>query len=233
MGSHLKYLARPQFACLQPTSLGLRTSAPFLPLSRCFSTTSPALDWLTPKMAEISKSPKGRPHVPTGGSSRGTTVVWGDYGLRMKDHDRRLPAASLKIAEETIKRRLRGMNYTLYKRVSANIGVYTKGNEQRMGKGKGKFDYWTARVAVSRIVFELKGDIHEKVAREAFRLAGHKLPGLWEFVKKGDPPVVGLTKLGNGVTLESLKRARRNPPLGTNELPNPPKSTSSSPSASQ
>lgn len=206
---------------------------------------------------EKSKSPKGRPHVPTGGSSRGTTVVWGDYGLRMKDHDRRLPAASLKIAEETIKRRLRGMNYTLYKRVSANIGVYTKGNEQRMGKGKGKFDYWTAKVAVSRIVFELKGDIHEKIAREAFRLAGHKLPGmllliqhrngqttdetnsailitgLWEFVKKGDPPVVGLTKLGNGVTLESLKRPRRSPALGTENLPTPPKSSSSSPSASQ
>lgn len=95
----------------------------------------------------------------------------------MKDHDRRLPAKSLKIAEETIKRRLRGMDYTLYKRVSANLGVYTKGNEQRMGKGKGKFDYWTAKVPVSRIVFELKGKLHEKIAREAFRLAGHKLPG--------------------------------------------------------
>lgn len=103
--------------------------------------------------------------------------MWGDFGLRMKDHDRRMPASALKIAEETIKRRLRGMNYKLYKRVSANIGVYTKGNEQRMGKGKGKFDYWTVRLPVSRIVFELKGDVHEKVAREAFRLAGHKLPG--------------------------------------------------------
>jgi ribosomal protein L16 len=166
----------------------------------------------------------------------------------MKDHDRRMPASALKIAEETIKRRLRGMNYKLYKRVSANIGVYTKGNEQRMGKGKGKFDYWTVRLPVSRIVFELKGDVHEKVAREAFRLAGHKLPGrfafstytiisgatdahshslgLWEFVHKDDPPVVGITKLGNGVTLESLKRARRNPPLGTNDAS--PKSASSS-----
>ena len=160
--------------CIGPT-------APFaaLPLSRGFSTTSPALDWLTPKFAEKSKSPKGRPHVPTGGSSRGTTVVWGEYGLRMKDHDRRVPASHLKIAEETIKRRLRGMDYNLYKRVSANIGVYTKGNEQRMGKGKGKFDYWTAKVAVSRVVFELSGKIHEKVAREAFRLAGHKLPGMF------------------------------------------------------
>lgn len=88
-----------------------------------------------------------------------------------------MSAAQLKTAEETIRRRLRGMQYTLYKRVSANIGVYTKGNEQRMGKGKGKFDYWAARIAVSRIVFELKGDLHEKIAREAFRLAGHKLPG--------------------------------------------------------
>jgi len=53
-----------------------------------------------------------------------------------------------------------------------------------MGKGKGKFDYWAARIPVNRVVFELKGDIHEKVVKEAFRLAGHKLPGLWETVKK-------------------------------------------------
>lgn len=147
---------------------------------------------------------------------RGTTVVWGDYGLRMRDHDRRVSAMQLKIGEDTIRRRLRGMNYRLYTRVSANIGVYTKGSEVRMGKGKGKFDYWASRVPVSRIVFEIrggvKGDLHEKVAREAFRLAADKLPGQWEFVKKGDPPIVGLTKLENGVTLESLKLARREPP---------------------
>ncbi|KAL1850934.1 39S ribosomal protein L16, mitochondrial [Paecilomyces lecythidis] len=224
MGPQLKMLGGPQLAFLRPTCL----SSPFpsLPLSRCFSTTSPALDWLAPKFMEKSKSPKGRPHVPTGGSYRGTTVVWGDYGLRMKDHDRRVSAAQLKIGEETIRRRLRGMNYELYKRVSANIGVYTSGNEMRMGKGKGKFDYWAVRLPVSRIVFELRGDIHEKIAREAFRLAAHKLPGLWEFVKKGDPPVVGLTKLGNGVTLESLKRPRREVPLGMDK--SAPKSASSS-----
>ncbi|GAM37582.1 mitochondrial large ribosomal subunit protein [Talaromyces pinophilus] len=169
----------------------------------------------------------------TGGSMRGTTVVHGDYGLRMKDHDRRVAASSLKIGEETIRKRLRGMNYTLYKRVSANIGVYTSGNEMRMGKGKGKFDYWAARIPVSRIVFELKGDIHEKIAREAFRLAAHKLPGMWEFVKKGDPPVVGITKLGNGVTLESLKRARREVPLDVKNSANPPKTASTSTSPTQ
>lgn len=145
--------------------------------TRCFSTTAPALNWLQPKMPEKDKSRKGRPRMHTGGSSRGTTVVWGDYGLRMRDHDRRVSADQLRIGYEAIQRRLRGMHYRLYTRVSANIGVYTSGNEMRMGKGKGKFDYWAARVPVSRIIFELKGDIHEQVAREAFRLAGHKLPG--------------------------------------------------------
>lgn len=142
---------------------------------------------------------------------RGTTVVWGDYGLRMKDHDRRISSKQLQLGYDTVTRKMRGMNFKLYTRVSANIGVYTKGNEVRMGKGKGKFDYWAARVPVSRVVFELSGTVHEKVVREAFRLAGDKLPGQWEFVKKGDPPVVGLTKINveKGVTLESLKRARR------------------------
>lgn len=127
----------------------------------------------------------------------------------MKDHDRRVSAKQLRLGYDTITKRLRGMHFKLYTRVSANIGVYTKGNEVRMGKGKGKFDYWAARIPVSRIVFELKGDVHEKVVQEAFRLAGNKMPGQYEFVKKGDPPVVGVTKLENGITLQSLKEARR------------------------
>jgi ribosomal protein L16 len=138
-------------------------------------------------------------------------VIWGDYGLRLKDHGRRISAANLRIAEDTIKKRLRGMRYRLFTRVVANIGVYTSGNDQRMGKGKGSFDYWATRVAVSRVVFELSGDVHEQVVKDAFRLAGNKLPGLWEFCKKGDPPVMGITKLGDGVTTESLLRPRRMP----------------------
>ena len=138
-------------------------------------------------------------------------MVWGDYGLRLKDHGRRISSQQLRIAEDTIKKRLRGMRYRLFSRVQANIGVYTSGNDQRMGKGKGGFDYWATRVAVSRVVFELSGDVHEQVVMDAFRLAGNKLPGLWEFCKKGDPPVMGITKLGNGVTAESLLRPRRNP----------------------
>lgn len=55
--------------------------------------------------------------------------------------------------------------------------MYTSGNEVRMGKGKGAFDYWAARVAVSKIIFELKGELHEQVVRDAFRLAAAKMPG--------------------------------------------------------
>jgi len=72
---------------------------------------------------------KGRPRVPTGGSTKGTTVVWGDYGLRMCDHHRRISAAQLKTAEDTIKQRLRGQKYRLYKRVACNVGVFVSGNE--------------------------------------------------------------------------------------------------------
>ena len=74
---------------------------------------------------------KGRPRVATGGSVKGTTVVWGDYGLRMYDHHRRITAKQLKVAEDTIKQRLRGQKYRLYKRVNCNIGVFYSGNEVR------------------------------------------------------------------------------------------------------
>jgi ribosomal protein L16 len=97
--------------------------------------------------------------------------------MRMKDHHRRISALQLKNGIETIKKRLRGEKYRLFTRISANIPVYTSGNEVRMGKGKGGFDHWASRVAVSKIIFELKGEMHEKVAKEAFRLAGDKMPG--------------------------------------------------------
>lgn len=78
---------------------------------------------------------------------------------------------------EVIKKRLRDEKYRVYTRVAANVGVYASGNETRMGKGKGKFDHWAAKIAVSQIVFEISGRMHEQVARDAFRLAGNKLPG--------------------------------------------------------
>ncbi|KAL8734693.1 MAG: hypothetical protein Q9166_001349 [cf. Caloplaca sp. 2 TL-2023] len=198
-------LGRAIYPSVHPNTL--RTS------ERTFSTTSFLSNWLAPKRGHNEKNRKGRPRMRTGGSTKGTTVVWGDYGLRMRDHDRRIAAKQLQIAADAIKMRLRGQRYRLYTRVCANIGVYTSGNEVRMGKGKGSFDYWAARVAVSRILFELKGDLHEQVVRDAFRLAGNKLPGLYEFVRKGDPPVMGITKVEAGTTLEAMHRPRIKLPM--------------------
>lgn len=56
-------------------------------------------------------------------------MMIGDYGLRMTDHHRRISAQQLKLAETTIKQRLRGQRYRLYTRVNCNIGVYVSGNE--------------------------------------------------------------------------------------------------------
>ncbi|PHH71621.1 hypothetical protein CDD80_5111 [Ophiocordyceps camponoti-rufipedis] len=185
--------------------------------ARQFSTSRVALgSWLEPHKDRRQKMAKGRPRVRTGGSTKGTTVVWGDYGLRMVDHHRRISAKILKTAADTITARLRGEKFRLYKRKCANVGVYTSGNEVRMGKGKGSFDHWATRMSVNQILFEIKGRLHEQVVRDAFRLAGNKLPGQWEFAKKGDAPVVGITKLDR-VTLEELRRPRRKlPPV---ELP--------------
>lgn len=109
-----------------PLSKSTNVSSTLRPFS---STAVNAGNWLLPTAPEKKRSRKGRPRVPTGGSSRGTTIVWGDYGLRMCDHHRRVSASQLKNGEDAIKQRLRGMRYRLYKRVCASIGVYSSGNE--------------------------------------------------------------------------------------------------------
>ena len=121
---------RPCAALYTPSSINKASTSKNTTISRAFS--SSAINngtWLLPTMPEKKRSRKGRPRVPTGGSSRGTTVVWGDYGLRMCDRHRRVSAAQLKIGEEAIKIRLKGMRYRLYTRVCASIGVYSSGNE--------------------------------------------------------------------------------------------------------
>jgi hypothetical protein len=128
-----RLLVKPEFIQLTNTTLTSsigRLNALSINQCRQFSNTSMKFgNWLLPTQLEKKRSRKGRPRVPTGGSSKGTTVVWGDYGLRMCDHHRRVSASQLKNGEEAIKVRLRGMRYRLYKRVCANIGVYSSGNE--------------------------------------------------------------------------------------------------------
>lgn len=126
-GSSVTRALRTPF-CNRPASIGAHQTT--LQYARAFSTTRPAFgSWLEPSLNRKKKMAKGRPRVPTGGSTKGTTVIWGDYGLRMIDHHRRISAKHLKMAEDTIKVRLRGQKYRLYKRKCCNVGVYVSGNE--------------------------------------------------------------------------------------------------------
>lgn len=82
-----------------------------------------------------------------------------------------------------------------------------------MGKGKGPFDYWAVRVPTGKVIFECGGEnLHEKVAKDAFRRAGEKLPGVFEFVKKGDPARVGLKSLKEAEEKVNYKELRKENP---------------------
>ncbi|KTW28480.1 ribosomal protein L16 [Pneumocystis carinii B80] len=147
-----------------------------------------------PRRTKYKKAHKGRIPVPIGMSIKGTTVVYGDFGMRLKDQGVRFSAKQLQTAEMLIKKAIKPFKGSrIYTRVSTNIAVCIKGNESRMGKGKGSFDHWAVRVPVGRVVFEIGGGgISSEAAMEALRKAGYKLPGKWEIIKRDAPGRIGL-----------------------------------------
>lgn len=147
-----------------------------------------------PRFREQQKKHKGRVPVRTGSSTKGNSLQFGKYGLRLKSEGVRLTAQQLKEADNAIMRYVRPLNNgKLWRRLCTNIAVCIKGNETRMGKGKGGFDHWMARVPTGKVIFEMDGDnLHERVAREAFRKASTKLPGIYEFVTQNSLVRVGL-----------------------------------------
>nr|GAT54782.1 mitochondrial 54S ribosomal protein [Mycena chlorophos] len=105
----------------------------------------------------------------------------------------RLSAKQLEVVEETIKKKLKILKgVKVYLRVFPDIPVCIKGNETRMGKGKGTFEFWATRVPIGRVVVEIGGTpIREELAREALRLAAAKLPTKMEFIRRSTPPRLG------------------------------------------
>lgn len=171
-------LARP---VMSPVSQMMRASATQVRFKHSFE----------PKTRQRDKKFKGRVPVRTGGSTKGSTVVFGEYGLRLKSEGVRIKAIQLKEADNSIMRTLRPLQGTLYRRLHCGLAVCVKGNETRMGKGKGAFEYWAVRVPTGKVAFEISGNVPEQVARDALRVAKDKLPGNWEFVTKTTPPKVG------------------------------------------
>ncbi len=125
---------------------------------------------LMPKKVKFRKQQRGRMR---GKAWRGHTVVFGDYGLKALEPcwltDRQIEAARVAITR-FIKRSGR-----IWIRVFPDKPVTKKPQETRMGKGKGSPEFWVAVVRPGRILYEMQG-VPEHVAREAMRLAGHKLP---------------------------------------------------------
>lgn len=115
---------------------------------------------------------------------KGNTITYGEYGLQALDPCW-MTANQIEAARRAMTRYIkRGGNVWI--KVFPDKPVTKKPAEVRMGSGKGAPEYWVAVVKPGRILFEM-GGVDESIAREAMRLAAHKLPIKTKFVKKEEP----------------------------------------------
>ena len=133
---------------------------------------------LTPKRVKHRKQHRGR---MAGNAKGGTTIAFGEYGLQALEPswitNRQIEAA--RIAMTRYIRR----GGKVWIKIFPDKPVTQKPLEVRMGSGKGSPEHWVAVVKPGKIMFELAG-VSEEIAREAMRLAMHKLPIKCKFVKR-------------------------------------------------
>ena len=133
---------------------------------------------LQPKRTKYRKQFKGR---NTGLAQRGSTVAFGEFGLKTTERAR-MTAREIEAARRAMARYVK-RGGQIWVRVFPDVPVSKKPLEVRMGSGKGNVEYWVAKVQPGKILFEMEG-VLEKDAREAFRLAGAKLSVATTFVKR-------------------------------------------------
>ena len=133
---------------------------------------------LAPKRIKYRKQQRGR---RKGKAQRGSRVSFGEYGLKAMQccwmTNRQIEAA--RVAMTRYIRR----GGKVWIRVFPDKPVSKKPAETRMGKGKGAPEFWVAVVRPGRILFEIEG-VSETLAKEALRLASHKLPIKTHFVRR-------------------------------------------------
>ena len=125
---------------------------------------------LQPKRTKFRKAFKGRIH---GDAKGGTALNFGAFGLKAMAPER-ITARQIESARRAITRQMKRQG-RVWIRIFPDVPVTGKPAEVRMGKGKGAVDYWAARVAPGRIMFEIDG-VPDDIAREALRLGAAKLP---------------------------------------------------------
>ena len=135
---------------------------------------------LMPKRVKRRRVQRGR---MTGKATRGNKLAYGDFGLVALEpcqiKSNQIEAARIAMTR-FIKR-----GGKVWIDIFPDTPVTKKPAETRMGSGKGSPEFWVAKVKPGRVLFEL-ALVSEDIAREALRLAGHKLPCKVKFVKKAD-----------------------------------------------
>ncbi len=133
---------------------------------------------LMPKRVKRRRDHRGK---MTGNANKGNTITYGEYGLQALEPawitSNQIEAARIAI-NRSVKR-----GGKVWIKIFPHKPVTQKPAETRMGAGKGSPEYWVAVVKPGRIMFEMSG-VSEEKAREAMRLAMHKLPIKCKFVKK-------------------------------------------------
>lgn len=129
-----------------------------------------------PKRVKYRKAQRGKRR---GKANSGNTVHFGDYGMQIME-SAWLTGAQIEAARRAITRYIR-RGGKVWIRAFPDKPVSKKAAETRMGSGKGAPDHWVAVVRAGRILFEMAG-VGEETAREAIRLASHKLPVQTKFV---------------------------------------------------
>ena len=134
---------------------------------------------LSPKRTKYRKLQKGNNR---GLAARGSDVSFGDFGMQATEPGR-LTSRQIEAARMAITRHAKRVG-KLWIRIFPDRPVTKKPLEVRMGGGKGGVEEWAAVIQPGRVMYEISG-VDEKTAREAFRLAGHKLPVGYKFLARG------------------------------------------------
>jgi large subunit ribosomal protein L16 len=136
---------------------------------------------LMPKRVKYRKAHRGR---MKGKARRGNQVSFGEFGLQALEPCW-MTSRQIEAARRAIIRHVKRSG-KLWIRVFPDKPVTVKPAETRMGSGKGNVDHWVAVVKPGRVIFEIAG-VGEDAAREAMRLASHKLPIKTQFISRRDP----------------------------------------------
>lgn len=133
---------------------------------------------LMPKRTKYRKYQKGR---IKGNATRGTTIAYGDFGIKTLEPGR-ITSRQIEAARVAMTRRMKRVG-KVWIRIFPDKPVTQKPAETRMGKGKGNPEYWVAVVKPGRIIYELSG-VREDLAEEALSRAIHKMPVKCRIVRR-------------------------------------------------